>query len=140
MKKLMFLAMVCVAAASFAQDTLNTKPPITNREHKKQDDFTRKNIIGKWKDQNSTISFYLKGTYATQFDSGAKDSGYWEIKKSKLILTTRPSYFEQTYKLIYFSKTEMKYQAIDSKRAEDFVSLPEDYTIWIARKIANFDK
>jgi len=132
--------MLFVAVSSFGQDTLNTKLPVSNRQHKKQDDFTRENIIGKWKDQNSTISFYSKGTYSTLFDTGTKDSGYWEIKKSKLILTIRPSYFEQTYQLLYFSKNKMRYQAIDSRRAEDFVFLPEDHTIWIATKIANFDK
>lgn len=140
MKKLVLLIMIFVAASSFAQDTLNTKLPISNKEHKKQDIFIRENIVGKWKDQNSTLYFYSKGSYFFQHDSGGKDSGYWRIKKSKLILTRRPSHQEDIYKLHYFSKTNMDFQMADNKQLGEFIIYMHDPTIWMATKIENFDK
>ncbi len=121
--------MLSVSAFAFGQDTFNTNLPISKKEHKKQDNFIKEHIIGKWKDQNSTIFFYPKNTYSILYDEGSKESGYWEIKKSKIILTISPSYFEQSYKILFFSKTTMKYQLTDIK---------QDQTIWAATKIAKF--
>ena len=121
--------MLFVSGSVFGQDSINLKLPISRHERKKQDEFIKENIIGKWKDQNSILYFYPKNTYSIIFDDGKKESGFWEIKKSKIILTVNPSHIEYSYAILYFTKFKMKYKATDHM---------EDQTIWEAIKVGKF--
>lgn len=113
-----------------------------------EDKFIRKHIPGIWKDQNSTFTFYKNKTYTLVFDSvytsnnvyykiskRSNVEGIWDIKKGELILLSykhiKPNQYyanqDQSYKILYFSPTQMKYQLISG--------FFEDKTIWIADKI-----
>lgn len=86
----------------------------------------KKSIIGKWKDQNSTITFKKHGRYITIYDNNRpKEYGSWEIQLNKLVFFIDVFPIGTSYDILYFSPTTMKIRLSHSTKD----------TIWIANKI-----
>ena len=99
--------------------------------YKVEDSIVRENIIGKWKDENSTIIFSKDGTAITTWDTGFEMESKWRIKKRVLTFESTPpgpgaNASNVEYYILYSSPTKMEYQLLDKKR---------DSTIWHAIKI-----
>lgn len=95
-----------------------------------KDEFIRQNLIGEWKDQNSTTIFKKNGIYSSTFDDGKVDHGKWSVEKNILsfrgeVLDSFGTYFI-AYNILSFSPTKLEYQLVDTQ---------SDSTIWIAFKI-----
>lgn len=130
MKLLLSFLLSFFSLQLIAQDPDSVGTSLSKRERKEQDNYIKNNLVGKWKDQNSTISFFPNSRFLIVFDSiGIEQKGFWEIRKGKLILTEHPSYVETVYKISSFSTSKMEYQETGRNT---------DPTIWIARKIAHF--
>ena len=116
------------------QDSLVSAPKKlpTGNYFLNQDSSIANMIMGKWRDQNSTIIFKKKRKFETKYDTGKKDWGTWEVKNGKLIFAYEIlsmsqivlEHFEE-YAILYFSPKRFDYKAINSS----------DTTIWIANKI-----
>jgi hypothetical protein len=95
-----------------------------------QDEFTRQNLIGKWKDQNSTTIFKKNGNYSTTFDNGIAEYGKWSVEKNILSfrgeITDAYGVYFMAYTILSFSPTKFEYQLAGKQ---------EDSTIWISYKI-----
>jgi hypothetical protein len=83
------------------------------------------NIIGDWKDQNSTISYFKNGAYLTQYDNGHREIGKWKLKAKQLILSANGTSVDEVYDILYFYQDTMKTQLANGS----------DTTIWTATKI-----
>jgi hypothetical protein len=123
MKQLIFLLILSISTSSFAQSPAKDSSVL-------QDEFTMQNLIGKWKDQNSTTIFKKNGTYSTTFDNGIAEYGKWSVEKNILSLRGEIPYaygvYFTAYNILSFSPTKFEYQLVDKQ---------EDSTIWIAYKI-----
>ena len=87
-------------------------------------------LVGKWKDENSTIFFYKNRTYLLNFDTGEKQEGFWNINNSLLTFELfRPSGIfklrglKEVYVISDFDSTRLVYIS------------PSDKILWHARKI-----
>lgn len=116
---------------SFGQDSVYFTNPSTKDSLKLKDKFVRLHIVGKWKDQNSTMYFYASGKCKTVMDDSTIRHGFWEAKKGKLLITEKPTYEVLAYKILYFSNRLMNFQLVESYL---------DPTIWTARKIGRFSE
>jgi hypothetical protein len=108
-----------------------------------QEKYIKENIVGKWKDQNSTLVFRKDKSFSIVLDDAfynskkVKIEGGWRIKDNQLILIQyskngirmigpkSPTAPTESYEILYFSPTLMHllFVGADSKM------------IWIARKI-----
>ena len=84
-------------------------------------------IVGKWKDQNSTTTFFHGGIYSTKFNNGAKEVGRWRRSPNQLFFSANGTSIDDVYNIIYLSDNLMKTQLANKS----------DTTIWIATKILN---
>jgi hypothetical protein len=123
MKKLIFFLILFISTSASGQTSVSDSSIL-------QDIFIRQNLIGEWKDQNSTTIFKKNGTYSTTFDDGKAEYGKWSVEKK--ILSFRgeapdsfSAYFT-AYKILFFSPAKFEYQLLDAQT---------DNTIWIAFKI-----
>ena len=94
------------------------------------DSIISSNIIGKWKDQNSTLIFKKGGKHTTIYDKGISIEGKWEISKRVLKLTFEGLFMESqdAYLILSFKKNKMEYRQVSGEK---------DPTIWIAQKISD---
>ena len=128
MKKLTFFLILIISTTAFGQTTVKDSSVL-------EDKFIRQNLIGKWKDQNSTTTFKKNGTYSTTFDDSLVEYGKWSVEKNTLsfrgeIMDSFGSYFT-AYTILLFTPTKMEYQLIDTQ---------SNNTIWIAFKIVTKGK
>lgn len=128
---LLSFLLISVPGIGKAQDTALLDKSLPRFERKKQDAFIREYIVGKWKDQNATLYFFPGGKSLTVYDDSTKINGFWEIKNGKILFIERPSYEVISYDILYFSKTQMKYQLSETY---------QDPTIWSAVKVGKFKK
>ncbi len=128
LKTVTLLVAMSISLHSMGQDSLqlNTR---SRKERKKNDAFIRKNLPGKWKDQNSTLYFYPNGNLLIRWDADSLTfSGVWEIDKGRLMTYEIPSLYSVEYEIFYFSPVRMKFQGRNY-----------DKNLWIADKIGRFD-
>lgn len=126
MKSFILLLILLISTSVFSQAPAKDSTVL-------QDDFIKKKIVGKWKDQNSTIVFKKNGTHTIVFDDGKQYHGTWSILNNILSFREElndddfsPSISFSAYIIIYFSPSRFEYQSTDTK---------EDATIWTALKI-----
>ena len=89
-------------------------------------DSIRSNIIGKWKDQNSTTIFFYNGVYSTKFANGKKEIGTWKNTSKQITFSANGISIDDVYNILYISNSLMKTQ----------LSNGADTTIWVAKKIS----
>jgi hypothetical protein len=79
----------------------------------KMESFSRDNIIGRWKDENSTMAFSGDGTFFIKFE-GQNDSfqGEWRINDNKLSIIISGK--TDNYEIIEFQENSFKYRYIKS--------------------------
>ena len=118
LKKLLVLIFLSIPIISIGQSSLKDS---TNYD----ENFIKKNIIGEWKDQNSTLIFKKKGLYSVLFDNGDMEHGKWYVSKNVLTLKGESVLTFSAYKIIFMSSLRFEYQS---------VFIQEDNTIWIAHK------
>ena len=123
MKKLIFFLCLSISGSAIGQTSVKDVAVL-------QDKFIRQNIVGKWKDQNSTTIFKKNGTYSTAIDDGNAESGKWSVERNILsfrgeVLDSYGAYFT-VYNILSFSPTKFEYQ---------LAGIQSDSTIWIAFKI-----
>ena len=96
MRKLISLVLIMFSSLSmFGQNSNDgTSDTLIIYRNKKlpSDKMIEKMLVGKWKDENSTIFFYKNRTYLLNFDTGEKQEGFWNINNSLLTFELfRPS-------------------------------------------------
>ncbi|MEO5966970.1 MAG: hypothetical protein ABIP69_01810 [Ferruginibacter sp.] len=130
MKRLQVLLIILFSTLIvLGQDTLNTTLKVSKSERKKQDIFVRNNIIGEWKDENSTLLFYSNGECKILPDKDYEIlDGVWEIRNNILRFGLGSTRFLLEFKLLYFSPIEMKIQK---------TKFYNDKTILTAKKIGD---
>lgn len=122
MKSLIFFLFLLISTTAFSQTPAGDSSIL-------QDKFIRQNLIGEWKDQNSTTVFKKNGSYSTAFDDGNFEHGKWSVDNN--VLTLRAEILDDyggyltAYNILFFSTTKMEYQLLDPEA---------DTTIWIAFK------
>lgn len=122
MKQLIFFLFLLIPATAFSQTAAGDSSML-------RDKFIRQNIVGEWKDQNSTTVFKKNGSFSSTFDDGNYEHGKWSVEKN--ILTLRVEILDgyggylTVYNILFFSSTKMEFQLIDPET---------DATIWIAFK------
>jgi hypothetical protein len=90
-----------------------------------KDDSLKKGIIGHWKDQNSTISFFGNKSYIVVFDSGERQEGFWEIKDRVLKFEVKSPF-----------RVLIKYLIVDFVDSRMVYTYPDDKSVWVAERIS----
>ncbi|PKG41766.1 hypothetical protein [Psychroflexus sp. MES1-P1E] len=91
-----------------------------------QQNINKDNLIGKWKDQNSTFTIYENGTILLIFDNGKSLFGNWELTENKL-------------KFVFdFGKTIDEYIIIELTDKIFKYKGTKEPTLWSADKIGNY--
>lgn len=125
MKKILSLFPILLCLFCFGQESkgqIDSSNVAINYDVK----FIKKNLIGKWKDQNSTIIFKKHGRYINIYDNKkTKEYGSWEIRLNRLVFFVEGFPIGTSYDILYISPTTMKTRL--SNCTKD--------TIWIANKI-----
>jgi hypothetical protein len=90
-----------------------------------KDDSLRKEIIGKWKDQNSTLSFFRNNSYIVVFDTGERQEGFWEIKDRVLKFEVNSPF-----------RDLIKYLIVDFVDNRMVYTYPDDKSVWVAERVS----
>jgi len=90
-----------------------------------KDDILRKEIIGKWKDQNSTLSFFRNNSYIVVFDTGERQEGFWEIKDRVLKFEVNSPF-----------RDLIKYLIVDFVDNRMVYTYPDDKSVWVAERVS----
>ncbi|MEI6947409.1 hypothetical protein V9K67_09475 [Paraflavisolibacter sp. H34] len=113
-------------------ERIRSSKQIGVKQLKRDDSVIHRNLIGAWRDQNSSFTFDKKGIMTTYFDDPKESTRHkWTVKNRVLYLN--PSGIEpgslfaykMKYFIIYSSPKDLEFRYIDKKA---------DSTVWIARK------
>jgi hypothetical protein len=89
-----------------------------------QNSFDEKHIIGKWRDQNSTFTFFETGNINIKWDNGNFKLGKWEIEGNKLVFILDFGKRRDEYIILELTGSQLKY-----------IGVGEDKTVWSAKRI-----
>jgi hypothetical protein len=84
----------------------------------------KSNLIGKWRDQNSTFSIMNFGYLSIQWDNGTSKLGSWKIEGNKLSFSFNSWKSADEYRIIELTDNNLRYQGIGN-----------DTTTWNATKL-----
>ncbi len=80
--------------------------PVKNNSKVNEGNFSRNDLIGTWRDENSKFFLNEDGTYLVKLDNGKSHGGKWWINNDKLVILERYTKMN----IISFDGKNMKYQ------------------------------